>query len=107
MIRYIPIDEIPITILVPLRNIDYELSFQYNARFNFVTVSIYKDGVLLHSTKVVYGNNLVFGIQDKDIPNLIPLTEADLSTDTFADISVNKDTLGKTVFIYFDDGSNV
>lgn len=106
MIQIIPIETIPENMIVPLNGIDYELNFKLNKRFNFISVSISKDGVLLRSTKVVYGSNPVFGM-DSSIPNLIPMTENDLSTDNFESVFVNGENLGKTVFIYFDDGSNV
>lgn len=109
MIQFIPVSfsEIPVQFLVNIQGVDYNFLFRHNSRFDFVTVEISKDNVLIASSKLVYGNNIMSGFLDGISIPLIPLSESDFSKDsTLSDFLVNKDTFGNSVFIYFDDGSN-
>ncbi|EMS87367.1 hypothetical protein LEP1GSC073_0083 [Leptospira noguchii str. Cascata] len=38
--------------------------------------------------------------------SLVPLSPGDLANDGYTNLEVNKDTFGKSVFLYFDDGEN-
>lgn len=104
MIQKIPVSfsELPLQIIVKIRDVDYTLILQYNKRFDFITAEIYLADVLLFSTKLVYGGDIG---EFTDIPTAVtPLTEDDLVSVGFSGILVNKDTFGKSVFLFFDDG---
>ncbi|HRG49343.1 MAG TPA: hypothetical protein PLG41_24275 [Leptospiraceae bacterium] len=106
MIRSIPIlfSEIPVRKTFTLKEKDYEFYFQYNERFNFVTVTISQDNEILFTSKLVYGSNFLFG-SNTDIPySLVPISDDDLSRSGYSNLKVNSETLGKTIAIYFDDG---
>lgn len=106
MIRYIPIsfDEIPTTIQIELFNSTYELKFLYNDRFDFITMEVYQNTTLLHSTKLVYGedcfNSPVFNF------GIIPMTKEDLESGNLSNIQIGKETFD-LIRLYFDDGASL
>jgi hypothetical protein len=104
-IQFLPIDttEIPISIIYKLSNELYEFRFFHNSREDFITVEIWKDEDLLHSNKLVYGNNILKGFNQ--IPfAIIPLTYDDLYSQGYSDKIVTLENLGNTINLYFDDG---
>jgi hypothetical protein len=107
MLRIIEINpsDIPIRRTYTVGDIDYMLEFRYNARFDFITLSIINEDEQVFTTKLTYGNNVLFG--NRTIPfAVVPLAEVDLYKEGFLSLIVNKETLGKNVFLYFEDGVN-
>ncbi|HMV45047.1 MAG TPA: hypothetical protein PK079_25120 [Leptospiraceae bacterium] len=105
MLRIIEINpsEIPIQRTYTIGNVDYTFAFTYNARFDFISVSISLDGEIVFSTKLTYGINMLFG--NHTIPfAVVPMAEVDLYKEGFESLKVNKETLGSKVFLYFEDG---
>jgi len=105
MLQILPLtsDEIPVSKNFELAGENFEFRFQYNKRFDFITVEIWQDEVFLFSSKLVYGNNLIQGF--RKIPfAIIPMIESDLYIENFSAVSLNLETIGKTVNLYFDDG---
>lgn len=92
--------EIPVTKIIKLDNQEYELKFQHNTRFDFITVEVYLANEMIHSTRLNYGQN-IFEHCFKVITPIIPMTEDDLSNDSFSSVPVNKDTFGTSVFLFF------
>lgn len=107
MIKIIPIEfnEIPIDKVITLNAVDYLFKFRYNSKHDFITVEIWMEESILNVAKIVYGNN-IFHVKGENIPVIAPLSELDLEMPNFSNIRVNKDTIGKDVFLFFDDGSN-
>ena len=100
MILYVPITfkEIPIELIIKIADSDYTLSFDYNKRFDFISLAIYKEDVLLYSTKIIYGSDCG---KYTEIPTaILPLTIGDLYKNGFSNLLVNKDTFGKTVLLF-------
>jgi hypothetical protein len=96
-------NEIPVSKVFELAGIAYEFRFQYNKRFDFLTVEIWQDGEFKFSSKLCYGNNILQGFGK--IPfAIVPLTEDDLYVESYSGVSVNLGTIGKTVNLYFEDG---
>jgi hypothetical protein len=94
--------EIPVSKIFNLAGSDYEFRFQYNKRFDFLTVEIWQEGIFQFSSKLCYGNNILKGF--KKIPfAIVPLTEDDLYVENYSGISVNLETIGKSVNLYFED----
>lgn len=112
MLRIIEINpsDIPIQRTYTIGDMEYTLEFKYNERFDFITLSILDPSAndasaqeAVFTSKLTYGNNVLFG--NKIIPFAVtPLSETDLYKEGFDSLRVNKDTLGNTVFLYFEDG---
>ena len=106
MIRYLPVTalELPVSKIFTLGNQDIEFVFRKNERAGFITLELKKEGVLIQTQKICYGHSL-FKINGTGIPfAVLPLTEDDLYQAGFSNVRVNSETLGKTVFLYFDEG---
>lgn len=96
-------EDIPVIYIYELNGESYEFRFQYNSRFDFITVEIWQEEIFLFSSRLCYGNNIIYGFSN--IPfGIIPLTEEDLYTENYSKISVNLGTIGKTVHLYFENG---
>lgn len=105
MLKYLNVSfaEIPITKTFKIGNTEYDFLFEYNKRFGFLTVAIKKDDSVLYSSKIVYGNSII-KYTDLGFPSeIVPLTEDEFDNSIYSDILVNKDTFGKSVFLFFDD----
>ena len=105
-LKLIPVtaSELPVSKVFTLGTEELEFIFRKNTREDFITLEIRKDGTVLQTMKLCYGHNL-FRINRTGIPfAVLPLTEDDLYQEGFSDVRVNSLTLGKTVFLYFDDG---
>lgn len=111
MIQYLPVSasELPVVKTFTFNSkdgiaIDYEFLFRLNVRFDFVTLEISTGGKVLFTSKLLYGDNFL-SINKTEIPfALVPLDEVDFKNTILSDLKVNSQTLGKNVFIYFDDG---
>lgn len=106
-LQIIPIqsEEIPVSKIIELADESYEFRFRYNKRFDFITLEIWQEEEFLYSSKLVYGNNILQGFGK--IPfAIVPFVEEDLYVDGYSQIQVNLETIGKTVNLYFEDGSN-
>ena len=95
--------ELPVSKDFQLGSESFEFRFLYNERFDFITVEIYQEGLFLFSSKLCYGSNILNGFTKSNY-KILPLTEEDLYVDNFSDLKVNLDTLGKSVFLFYDDG---
>ena len=105
-LKSIPIsaDELPVSKIFTLGTEDLKFTFRKNTKEDFITLEIRKDGTVLQTQKICYGHNLL-SINKTMVPfGILPLTEDDLYQAGFSNVRVNSETLGKTVFLYFDDG---
>jgi hypothetical protein len=97
-------EELPVTKTFKLLDKEYEFRFRHNSRYDFITLELWYNNSMIHSSKLVYGSDFLKSANTEIPFALIPLIEDDLYKEGFSDIVVNKDTFGKTVFIYFEDG---
>lgn len=96
-------EEIPVSKIFELNGETFEFIFRYNSKFDFITLEIRQEGTFLFSSKLCYGNNMIQGFGR--IPfAIVPFIEDDLYIDNYSGVSVNLETLGKTVNLYFEDG---
>ncbi|WP_078125867.1 phage baseplate plug family protein [Leptospira alexanderi] len=103
MIRSLPVtfEELPVSKTFQIGNVDFDFEFRYNSRFDFISIYV-KDGFsILHTATLCYGIDCLQGFASF---SLVPLILSDLSRDGYADIKVNRETFGKNVFLFFDDG---
>lgn len=106
MLKYLPVSasELPVSKVFTLGSQEIEFVFRENTRAGFITLELKKEGILIQTLKLCYGHSL-FQIKRADVPfAVLPLTEDDLYQEGFSDVPVNAETLGKTVFLYFEDG---
>lgn len=106
MIRYLQasIEEMPIRKTFDLDGEEYDFLFRHNDLEDFFTVEIYRDNELVYTTNLVYGWNLFHAYVTGPSFSVVPLLESDLAKEGYSDILVNKETLGKNVFLFFNDG---
>lgn len=105
MIRSLPVtfEELPVSKTFQIGGADYEFEFRYNSRFDFISTYVKEGFKILHTARLVYGNDCMQGFASL---SLVPLSPGDLANDGYTNLEVNKDTFGKSVFLYFDDGEN-
>ncbi|ASV10738.1 phage baseplate plug family protein [Leptospira santarosai] len=105
MIRSLPItfEELPVSKTFQIESADYEFEFRYNSRFDFISIYVKEGFKILHTARLVYGNDCMQGFANF---SLVPLSPNDLSNEGYRNLLVNGDTFGKSVFLYFDDGEN-
>lgn len=99
--KQIPIkfEEIPIKIIVNIKEVEYKFTFQYSDRFDFFTILVEWE-TNKYSTKIIYAENLV--------PSYLPfilvaVTKDDFIKSDWANAPVNKETFGITVNLYYED----
>ncbi|KXZ31582.1 hypothetical protein AYB33_01185 [Leptospira santarosai] len=105
MIRSLPItfEELPVSKTFQIGSADYEFEFRYNSRFDFISIYVKEGFKILHTARLCYGNDCMQGFVNF---SLVPLGPGDLANEGYANFQVNKETFGKSVFLYFDDGEN-
>ncbi|EKQ90503.1 MULTISPECIES: phage baseplate plug protein [Leptospira] len=103
MIQSLPIrfEELPVSKIFQIGNKDFEFELRYNSRFDFISLYVKEGTRFLHSCKLVYGIDCLSGFADF---SLTPLSLSDLAKTEYEDLPVNKDTFGKNVLLFFDDG---
>ncbi|MCL8310156.1 hypothetical protein M9Y90_05625 [Leptospira interrogans] len=103
MIRSLPIrfDELPVSKVFQIGDKDFEFEFRYNTRFDFISLYVKENSRILHSNKLSYGIDCLSGFVDF---SLVPLTITDLTKSEYSNLQVNKETFGKNVLLFYDDG---
>jgi len=109
---YLPIidAEIPVEKNFSFNNKTYAFTFRYNSENDFYTMEIRLESVVLYSTKLVYGSNLVHAeVENLDLDCfLYAFNVDDLTTDQeIDDQSVNSDNFGTRVLVYKIDDDSV
>lgn len=100
---YIEIDKeaIPYEFEMDIANEEFTFVIDYNGRFDYFTMDLYKNDVLIiKSEKIVYGRALFWSYPDESlIPQhpIIPFDEAGKET------RVGWDQLEETVFLFIGD----
>jgi hypothetical protein len=100
----IPIDkdDIPYRFDISLAGEIFTFEAHYNARFDYYSLDVEKDGdVLVNGEKVVYGRPLFSGLNDARLPKveIIPYDVAGIET------RAGYDQLGVTVFLFVGDST--
>ncbi|EMY25774.1 phage baseplate plug family protein [Leptospira interrogans] len=103
MIRSLPIrfEELPVSKVFQIGDKDYEFEFRYNTRFDFISLYVKESSRFLHTSKLSYGIDCLSGFADF---SLVPLTITDLTKSEYSNFQVNKETFGKNVLLFYDDG---
>lgn len=101
--EYIDIEKELIPYRFDISILDEMFTFEvhYNADYDFFTVDLEKDGVILAvGEKLVYGQPLFYDMLDRRFPSLpiVPLDESGRQT------NVNWETLSTSVFLFVIDG---
>ncbi|MCB1176516.1 MAG: hypothetical protein KDK36_02950 [Leptospiraceae bacterium] len=99
----ITFNELPVSKIMKIGKAEFEFRFLYNSKYDNISVEIYSDGELVHTTRLVYGSDVFSNTNLSEFP-LIPFTEENISLELIENISVGKDTFGESVFLMFDDG---
>jgi hypothetical protein len=100
---YMDIDKsmIPYSFEMDIKDEEFTFVVDYNQRFDFFTMDLYKNGeLLIKGEKIIYGRALFGGYPDADaIPQwpITPFDEAGLED------QVGWDQLGNTVFLFIGD----
>lgn len=100
--EYIEIEKelIPYSFEIDIDDKEYEIEVNYNERFDFFTVDLYKEGVpLVVGEKLVFNRPLFDGLANVDLPQtkIIPRDRAgEVNRITY-------DNMESTVFLYVGD----
>jgi hypothetical protein len=95
----VPIDkeDVPYSFDISLADELFTLEVGYNARFDFYTLSIEKDGELLAGgEKVVYGRPMFSGLSDTRLPK-VTITPSDVAG---IETRAGYDEINETVFLF-------
>lgn len=100
--KYIEIEKdlIPYHFEIELSNKEFGLEINYNHRFDFFTVDLYKDGVaLVIGEKLVLNRPLFENVTNIDLPKIkiVPKDRANIES------RITYDNLEATVFLYVGD----
>ncbi|EMF82179.1 hypothetical protein LEP1GSC188_3415 [Leptospira weilii serovar Topaz str. LT2116] len=103
MIRSLPIrfEELPVSKVFQIGDKDFEFEFRYNSRFDFISLYVKSNSRFLHTSKLSYGIDCLSGFANF---SLVPLATSDLSKNEYSNLQVNKETFGKNVLLFYDDG---
>ncbi|MGX7417815.1 phage baseplate plug family protein [Carnobacterium gallinarum] len=96
------VEEIPVIFEVKLGNTIYLMGINYNDKYDYFSIDLYeldKTPIIL-AEKLILNQPLFENLVDKRLPapTIIPSNIAGIET------RVSKSNLGKTVFLYIDDG---
>ena len=91
---------IPYSFELVLANEVFGLSFDYNESCDLFTVSLYKDGELIVTEPIIYGQEL---FTDVYMPDTYPVVRIVPIDESGNENKVTFDNFGKTVFLVIDD----
>lgn len=97
MIIEIDKDSIPYTFDIDIVGEVFGFEVNYNNRFDFFTVDLYKDDeLIIAGEKIVYGKELFSTINDERLPKAVIIP---IDPSGFEEIRVGWDQLGVSVFL--------
>ena len=97
----IPFADLPASRIITLDENEFEIKFNYNKRFDFISIEVIRENQIIHTTKLCYGID-IFKNTNLSRIKLIPYSENDLEQITSSNLLVSKETFGTSVFLMYE-----
>lgn len=91
----------PFSKIVQLGDREFEFRFQYNTKEDSISLEVYEENELKHTTKLIYGVDIFKHTGLCSFP-VVPYSESNFNLDFLLGLRVGKETFGKVVFLMYD-----